>query len=501
MIAAGAAASQREGTGQNRRPNILFICSDEHAGMYMGCQDHPLVHTPHMDRLAARGTLFRNAYSNAPVCVPGRAALMTGRFASDVDSYSNSTCFAGTAPTWGNLLGDAGYHCWATGKLDLTVGKDYGFQEVDTDHGHSINPDITSLFRAPVSYRVDLRKQIDGKFTERVHHDDARVKRMLEFLRTEAGKLDRPWIAYAGLTLPHPPFIGHSRYAEMYRPEKMTLPNIPPDYLENLLIPFQVLRDFLRVSTPIPNARILRARAAYLAMVTELDDYVGQLTGELERQGLARNTVVVYTTDHGEMLGEHGLWMKFNLLENSARIPMIIAGGGFPKGKVVDTPVSAVDLTPTLLEIAGAPRNDKLRGHSLVGLANGSATGHPGYAFSESHSEGNCTGSYMIRKGDWKYIHFVWYGNLLFNLREDPGEFRNLAGNPQYREIEQQVHGILTGLLDPAAVNRRAFDRHNAVLQRMIVDNSPRQFYNLLEKRLGAGQARSMTYLHYKKDV
>ncbi len=148
-MASGAAFAQREGFGQNHRPNILFICSDEHAGPYMGCQGHPLVRTPHMDALAARGTLFRNAYSNAPVCVPGRAALMTGRFASDVNSYSNSTCFAGTVPTWGNLLRDAGYHCWATGKLDLTVGKDYGFHEVETDHGHSIHPTLHRSFSSP----------------------------------------------------------------------------------------------------------------------------------------------------------------------------------------------------------------------------------------------------------------------------------------------------------------------------------------------------------------
>jgi choline-sulfatase len=495
-----ASLAQRAATAATHRPNILFICSDEHTGSSMGCQGHPLVHTPNMDRLAARGALFRNAYSNAPVCVPGRAALMTGRFASDVNSFSNSTCFKGDVPTWGNLLRDAGYHCWATGKLDLTIGKDYGFHEVETDHGHSVHPDITSLFRQPVSYRVDIRNTLDGEFISRVHSDDGRVGRTLDFLRDQAPKLDRPWAAWVGLTLPHPPFVAHSRYAELYRPEKMPLPLIPAGHLENLHIPLQVLRDFLRVSVPFPDDQVQRARAAYLGMITELDESIGKLLGELDRQKLAANTIVVYTSDHGEMLGEHGLWTKFNLFEHSARIPMIVAGPGLPAGRIVDNPVSAIDLTPTLLELAGAPKSGGVRGRSLVGLANETAGTHPP-AFSESLSEGNCTGSYMLREGDWKYVHFTWYGNLLFNLKDDPGEFHNLAGNPKYREIESQLDSKLHDLLDPEAVTRRSFDVHDGVLHEMVRTNTPAQFFQLLEKRLGRGQAESLTYLHYKRSA
>jgi choline-sulfatase len=244
---------------------------------------------------------------------------------------------------------------------------------------------------------------------------------------------------------------------------------------------------------------VRRARAAYLAMITELDESIGKVLGELDRLGLAGNTVVVYTSDHGEMLGEHGLWTKFNLLENSARIPMIVAGPGVPGGKIVETPVSAVDLSPTLLDLAGAPKGDKLRGNSLVGLANGSSPNHPP-AFSESLSEGNCTGSYMLREGDWKYVNFTWYGNLLFNLKDDPGEFRNLAGDPKYRDIEHHLNGKLRQLVDPEAVTRRGFDVHNTVLQEMVRTNTPAQFFQLLEKRLGRGQAESLTYLHYRRN-
>ena len=154
-IAAGAGAvlskpgSARQMDNRKDPPNIVFICSDEHKGKVMGWNGYPLVQTPNLDRLAARGVSFNNAYCLSPVCVPSRAGLMTGMFPSDVASYCNSTPFDGRVPTWGNRLRDRGYHCWATGKLDLVAGKDYGFQEVRTSHEHSSSPDITSLFRRP----------------------------------------------------------------------------------------------------------------------------------------------------------------------------------------------------------------------------------------------------------------------------------------------------------------------------------------------------------------
>ncbi|MCX6637752.1 MAG: sulfatase-like hydrolase/transferase [Acidobacteria bacterium] len=136
-----------------RRPNILFICSDQHTSAAVGVNGHPIVKTPNLDRLAASGVSFRNAYSGNPVCVPGRASFMTGMYASDVGSYCNSTPFDGRVPTWGNRLKDAGYQCWATGKMDLCKGKDLGFREERTSHGHWTNPDITSLFRMPTCFR------------------------------------------------------------------------------------------------------------------------------------------------------------------------------------------------------------------------------------------------------------------------------------------------------------------------------------------------------------
>lgn len=486
---AGAAAAQAAGT---KRPNIVFICSDQHSGRALPAAGHPLVRTPNLDRLGRMGVTFRNTYSGNPVCAPGRASMMTGRFASDVNSYCNSTPL-GKAPTWGNYLRDAGYKCWASGKMDLTLGADYGFQEVKTNHGHSRHPDITSLFRAPVAFRGDERRQVNGQYVDRqIDSDGQLAKRGIEFIRSQRGA-SRPWACYMGMHMPHPKFIAQKKYEQIYPPARMPLPSIPPGYLESRPAMFQILANFKGIQLTIPEERIRRARSAYYGMISELDEYVGWVIDEVEKSGQMDNTLFIYTSDHGEMLGEHGLWLKNVLLENAARVPLIMAGAGLPKGKIVDTPASHVDMVATMLAVAGisAPRG-ALRGHSLLG------NDHPGYTFSESHSEGNCTGSFMIRKGDWKYIYFTGDEPLLFHLKDDPGEFHNLAKTA--KDVRQELHGILTSLVeDPDAVTDRAFAEQERVLNAMVRRMKPEEFYKDIVGRLGPAQAHVITRKYYRK--
>jgi choline-sulfatase len=476
-------------------PNILFICSDEHGGPFLGSMGHPIVKTPNLDRLAASGVLFRNAYCGSPVCVPARASMMSGMFPSDVSSYCNSTPF-GVAPSWGNRRRDAGYDCWATGKLDLTEGADYGFHEVDTQHGHSVNPDITSMLRAPMCFRASVRNDVFGK-TRR--HDEVVLADALRFLREDARRTSKPWAIYIGFTAPHYPFIADPKYAPMYPAAAMPLPNVPLGYLDNRHAIFEQLAGFQRVSTPIAPDRIRRARAAYFGMITEMDRMVGSLVDELEKTGQMDRTLIVYTTDHGEMLGEHGLWFKNVLLEHAARVPLILAGAGLPRGRTVDTPVMHVDMVATMLELAGLPRDQKLRGHSLVDLARGRLGTHPGIAYRESHSEGNCTGSFMIRKAHWKYIYATGYEPTLFDLERDPGELHNLASIPETAAVQQELHTELLRLVpDPDAVTERAFAAQQALLEKMISDNTRQEFYEELRSRLGAGQARVLANQFYR---
>jgi choline-sulfatase len=377
-------------------------------------------------------------------------------------------------------------------------GRNYGFEEVRTSHGHSSKPDITSLFRSPVCFRPEERNNVNGQFVDReIDSDGELAKRVIERIRSRKSG-GQPWVAYGGMHMPHPKFIAQKKYEEIYPPAKMPLPNIPAGYLEKRHTMFQVLANFKNVSTAIPEIRIRRARAAYFGMISELDEYVGWILDELEKTGQLANTLFVYTSDHGEMGGEHGLWLKNVLLEPAARVPLIMAGPGLPKGKVVDAPVSHVDMVATMLDIAGAQRPKELRGQSLVPLANGKPGAGPAFAFSESHSEGNVTGSFMIRKGDWKYLYFAGDEPLLFNLKDDPGEFRNLAGEKSAAAIQKELHGILTGLLDPDAVSDRAFREQERVLNQMVARMKPEEFYDEIVGRLGDAQAHVLTRRYYR---
>jgi choline-sulfatase len=226
-------------------------------------------------------------------------------------------------------------------------------------------------------------------------------------------------------------------------------------------------------------------------MVSELDEYVGQSWTALEDTGQLENTVFIYTSDHGEMLGDHGLWYKNNLLDPAARVPLVISGPGIPTGKAIDTPVSHVDLVAAIVEWAGGD-DAGLRGRSLAGLMAGSSGSHPGFAYSESHSEGNCTGSFIIRKGDWKYIHFTWYDDLLFNIADDPGEMVNRIEDPRAKPALEELRAILNGQVDTEAVTRAAFEQQQGILDNFARTMSEGELAKMLQGRLGKGLARVM---------
>jgi len=279
----------------------------------------------------------------------------------------------------------------------------------------------------------------------------------------------------------------------------MPLPEVSDAYLNRRHLIFEQISNFQRFSVRIEPDHIRRARAAYFGMVTELDRMVGELLDELEKSGRMARTLVVYTSDHGEMLGENGLWLKNVLFENAARVPLIMAGGGLPRGKTVSAPVAHVDMVATMLELAGVPRDPKLRGHSLAALARGQG-GHPGIAYSESHSEGNCTGSFMIRKDRWKYIYPTGYDPILFDLESDPLEQHDRAGEPATAAIQKELHAELLSLVpNPDAVTERAFAAQQDMLEKMMRANSHQEFYQELKGRLGAGQAKILTNQLYRQ--
>ena len=474
------------------RPNIVYICSDQHSFRYTGYTGHPLVKTPNMDRIAERGTTFANTYCGSPVCVPGRACLMTGMYSSDVGSYCNSTVWDGSHPTWGTRLTESGYQCHATGKFDLNLDFERGFIGKDVRNGHCRNPDITSLFRNPLCYRLGERDNVNGSPRDRRHGDAERTKNCLDFMTNDRPGIDDPWLYFLGLGQPHPKFVALQQYWDMYPLDQIDMPDVRQDDLENMHLVYQAFRSAKRIATPIPDDRVRKARAGYYGMITELDEYIGQVYDALDAAGELENTVFIYTSDDGESLGEHGLWLKNNLYENASHVPLVMCGPAIPSGKVVETPVAHVDLASTLLDWAGAEGMSDLRGHSLLPLMDGGPGNHPGWTYTESHSESNCTGSFSIRKGDWKYIHFQWYHGLLFNLKEDPGEFVNRIDDPTCADVLTDLKAILGSQADTEQITRDAFAAQDRVVRGLAEGKTEEEFAALLQGRLGEGQARAL---------
>lgn len=497
--AAGPGAAARAGQPPRRRPNILFICSDTHQADASGYRGHPVLQTPSLDRLAQRGTQFTAAYCGSPLCAPARASLFSGMYPSDVGSWCNATVIRENVPTWGSRLRDHGYACFAVGKMDLAGEGTAGFQERMTRHSHATDPDITSFFRRPMCFRPDDRRKVDGFIKNRPHHDDRVLDEVLRILNQQTPGLSKPWALWVGFTAPLPHFEVAERYLAAYPESNIPLPEIPDGYFDRIPQAWEVTRAYKCVATPIAPERVRRARRVYYALVSSLDQRIGELLAELERTGQSDNTIVVYTSDHGQSVGEHGLWFHNEPTDCSSRVPLLVAGPGIPQGAVVDAPVMHADLFPTLMDWAGAPAPEGLRGQSLVPRLTGGGGPARDFAYSECHAEATPSGSFIIRRGPWKYIHYSYYEDLLFNLDEDPGEYRNVIESNEGQRVAAELYDLLLTQVSPDERTEAAFARQEQLLADMCARFTLEELLqNGFERRLGRAQAISLLK-KYKK--
>lgn len=481
-----------------QRSNIIFISSDNQCFKDMGYTGQSIVQTPNMDRIASEGVIFTNAYCGSPVCTPARACMMTGMFPSQVGSYCNATPWNGDHPTWAFRLKQAGYYCRSIGKLDLHNAYDTGFEEFESKHGHVDNPDITALFRRPLCYRVGERINVNGGPRDTRHRDASWTDMAVRFITKDAPHLKQPWVLNVGLHQPHVAFferlgfLALETYYEQYPLDEIPMPVIPPGHLESQHLVFQELRRFKRLEASLAEDRIRRARAGYYGMITELDEYVGRIWTALQQSEQLENTLFIFTSDNGMSMGEHGLFYHNSLYEESVHVPLFIMGAGIPKGRVIHAPVSHMDLSATMLEAAGIQQPPELRGNSLLPVIHRQVDEQNRFVYSENHSEGNCTGSFMIRKGPWKYIHCTWYDDLLFNLEDDQGEFRNLIQEPNTQNILKELKDLLNAQVHPEKITRKAFQTQEKILRDLALRHTEDELYQLFEFRLGPGQARAL---------
>ena len=452
--------------------NLIFIVSDEHSRRYSGCYGDEIVKTPHLDRLAENGTRFSRAYTPSPICVSARASLATGQWVHQTECFSSVEAYDGTIPSWGHHLIDTGHEVVSFGKI--------GYKEAGPGNGfsreylpiHNMNGIgwLRGLLRNPLIIPQDnieiteFAKHIGVGETDYTKYDRVVCDTACSWMRSRARSQEQPWVMFVSFISPHYPLICPREFYDLYDDKSIGQPHRPEEEYHHPIL--KEVTSFFNYRDYIDSPLALQARRAYYGLCSFTDYLIGNLMHTLEDQNLCDETRIIYTSDHGEMLGNHGMWTKMMMYEDSVGIPMIMSGPDVPQGKVVDTPVSLVDCYPTIIESVGETLTEEeknLPGTSLFDLTNEEQTDRP--IISEYHDGGVSTGLFMLVKGRWKYNYYPGYQPQLFDLINDPQEDKDLAEEPQYQAVLADCDAELRKILDPDAVNTRAFEKQAQIIE------------------------------------
>ncbi|WP_425081431.1 sulfatase-like hydrolase/transferase [Ruegeria arenilitoris] len=447
--------------------NFLVIISDEHRKDAMGCAGHLIVKTPNLDALAARGTMFTSAYTPSPMCVPTRAALATGEWVHTTGHWDSATPYAGHPRSWMRQLRDTGREVVSIGKLHFRSAEDdNGFsQEILPMHVvGGIGWAVGLLRENPPAYDSAAELAGDVGTGPSTYTDyDLDITAASEVWLTDPKRHDAPWAAFVSLVSPHYPLTCPEKWYDHYDPADMDLPvgygYGLPDHAE-----LQNIASFFNYDDYFDEQKMREAKAAYYGLTSFMDDCVGRILTALTQSGQAENTVIVYVSDHGDMMGDQGFWTKQVMYEASAGVPMILAGPGIPNGKQVSTCTNLTDIAATARDVCGVPDdagNADQPGVSLIDLA--TAPDDPNRTgFSEYHDGGSKTGSFMVRWDKWKYVYYVGHDPQLFDLASDPNEQTNRAtdrvNDPEVQAALVEGERRLREICDPEEVNARAFE-------------------------------------------
>ncbi len=440
------------------RPNILLILSDEHAPIFSGPYGHPLVQTPNMDRLAREGVTFENAYCNSPLCMPSRMSFMTGRYISNIAAWDNSTPLASDVVTWAHILSAEGYDAVLSGKQHF-CGPDrlHGFRaqlarDLHAEWSHAVFDWDEGTPQANEPW-LGLDEAGPGT-TEEIEVDDLAEVQAIDYLK-DPSRQDQPWILNVSFIAPHFPLVVPERFFNLYHTDRIDLPEIPPGHLENQHAVYKRMRSMFGL-IDFPEAHVRRGRAGYYGLITYLDEKIGRFLSVLEETDQIDNTVVIYTSDHGEMNGEHGMWRKSNFYEASARVPLqVVWPGHLPGNRRITEVVSLVDLVATLVDIAGASSGVPLDGDSLLPLMLGKASDWKDTAFSEYFAHGVDRPMAMLRRGRYKLNYSLGDPPELYDLAEDPNEFHDLARDPKFESLVEQMQSELLSDWDPVELDQQ----------------------------------------------
>jgi choline-sulfatase len=463
-----------------RKKNLLILMSDQHKPDCLGIAGHPVAKTPNLDALAQTGLRFRSAYCTNPVCTPSRASILTGLYTHHHGALNNTTPWPFAHKTIANYFSAAGYMSALIGKMHFVDAQTHGFDyrldfndwyqflgpktrlyadELSRANSGSGLPQIDDLWRDEGDPWKGHRELDDregpvavggvSRLPESDHFESFVARESIRFLKNH-GK-EQPFLLITSFLKPHDPFMPARRFADMFRAEDMRLPDTWGKV--NLNEVPAAVRQSIQHNAPTPelnNTDAARRRIAYYyANLAQMDDRVGAVLHALRDLDLERDTIVVYTSDHGEMLGEHGLWQKFQFYESSCGIPLIIrAPGVAPQGNTCPAPVSLVSLLPTLAELCDVTLPSTLDGDSLVPQLREAGLPTKSPVFSE-YDLGNPRAKYMIRDGNLKFTFWTHDMPELYDLQTDPKEMQNLALRSEYRSRVDELKAKLFAWYKP----------------------------------------------------
>ena len=454
------------------RPNILMIMADQLPAWVIGAYGHPLVKTPNIDSLAEGGVTFESAYTNCPICAPSRASMCTGLYVSRIGAFDNGTEFPSSTPTFMHHLRRAGYEVLLSGKAHF-IGPDqmHGFERRLTPEIYPSSfvwtPDWTrGAYHNPGTAVDQIRQAGLCTWSLQLDHDEEVHFRAIEALRDLARRQEggRPFFLCASYTHPHDPFITTRRWWDLYDRDEIDMPAAQEVPLDKMHPYDQWLQIHHMVDVYPPGEDDIRdARHAFYGMVSYFDSKVGELVAELARLGLAENTVIVVTSDHGEMMGEHGMWFKRTYFDPSTRVPLVFSGPDrYVLRQRVRGAVSLVDLFPTFLELAGLEDRQAVQetidGDSLCGFLSGMSRPVKDYALSEYYSEGVFQPMRMVVRDRVKYVYVHEETPQLFDLACDPLELRNCIQDPAYAGRLAELRGLAHDNWDPGAMREAVIE-------------------------------------------
>jgi len=436
-------ASWREAPGPGRmtQPNILIFMVDQLNGTLFPDGPAPWLHTPNLRALAQRSARFVNTYTASPLCAPGRAAFMSGQLPSQTGVYDNAAEFRSDIPTYAHHLRRAGYYTCLSGKMHF-VGPDqmHGFEARLTTDIYPADFGWTPDYRKPgerIEWWYHTMGSVTGagvaETTNQLEYDDeVAYHATREVYELARGGDARPWCLTVSFTHPHDPYVARRKYWDLYEDCAHLQPQIAAfDYADHdphaqRIFDANDWRNF-----DLTDEMVARARRAYFANISYLDDKIGEVLAALK--ATRQEAVILFVSDHGDMLGERGLWFKMSFYEGSARVPLMISAPDLAPGPVTD-PVSTVDVCPTLCDLAGVSMDDIAPwtvGQSLVPTAQGVARTEP--VAMEYAAEASYAPLVSLRVDKWKYNRCALDPDQLFDLEADPHELTNLAADPAHK--------------------------------------------------------------------